>query len=114
MVRNNKGMTLIEVMIALLILSVGVLGVSAMQGTFASQSADRNLLNALTDAAMSAANQCHAQTTPPASVVSGGVTVAIGLTGSCTPALDTCNEISVIASARGKSTRINTNVCNFN
>jgi Tfp pilus assembly protein PilV len=101
-------------MIALLILSIGVLGVSAVQGTFASQSADRNLLNSLTDAATSAANHCHAREAPPASVVSGGVTVAIAITGSCTPALDTCNEISVVASAHGKSTRINTNVCNFN
>jgi len=54
--KTDKGFSLVEVLIAMVILAVGLLALSSMQGTFATGSADSRQMIRATDLAMSRLN----------------------------------------------------------
>ncbi len=114
-IKNNKGFSLIEALIAIAILSIAVLGLVAMQGIFATQTADRTLHNSLIDAASSALTHCqNVNTSPPSSYTyENNLVVNVSLTGGCSPVTDSCNNVTATASALGKSFALTTRVCNF-
>lgn len=112
---GNKGFTLIESLIAIVILIIAVLGIAAMQGTFSTQTVDRTLQNSLIDAASSALTYCsNLRTTPPSSYTyEGGLVVNVSMSGRCDPALNVCNQVTATASARDRTFSLSTLVCNF-
>lgn len=111
---NNSGFTLIEALVAILILIIAILGLVGMQGIFARQSADRIFMNSLIDAASSALSHCqNTNSAPPTSYSYENFVVNIQLLGNCNPTENTCNTVTVTASAQGKSFSLTTLVCNF-
>lgn len=111
---NKKGFTLIEVLVSIVILIIGVLALMTLQSRFATATADRAIRNALVDAAASALQHCESTlSSPPASYTYGGITVSVSVSGSCSPSQDTCNNVTVTATAQGKSFSLTTKVCNF-
>lgn len=111
---KSKGFTLIEVLVSIVILIVGVLGVMTLMGKFSTSTLDRAFRNAIVDAAASAIDHCeNTHTDPPTSYTYGGITVTISKSGSCNPAANTCNNVTVTATAQGKSFSITSKVCNF-
>lgn len=113
-ISKNKGFTLIEVLISILILIIGVLAVITSQSRFATTTADRAIRNALVDAAASALQHCeNTLSTPPSSYTYGGITVSISVNGSCSPSENRCNDVTATASVQGKSFSLTTKVCNF-
>lgn len=116
-IKNNRGFTLIEALIAMVILTIGIVSVISMQATFARGTVDRTVLNALIDSAASALNRCQIDNATPASLsyTHEGRTINVSITGSCNPASDTCNAVSATAThSTGKTFTISTMVCNFN
>lgn len=114
-IKSQKGFSLIEALIAVAIISIALIGLAGMQGTFATQTVDRTLQNSLVDAASSALSHCqNVNANPPASYTyEGGLVVNVTLSGGCNPGLDSCNDVTATASARGKSFALTTRVCNF-
>lgn len=113
-INYKKGFTLVEVMISIVILIIGVLGVMTLQSRFATATADRAVRNALIDAAASALQHCESTlSTPPSNYTYGGITVSVSVSGGCNPSEDTCNNVTVTATAQGKSFSLTTKVCNF-
>lgn len=111
---NNKGFTLVEVLVSILILIIGVLAVMTLQSRFATATADRAVRNALIDAAASAIQHCESTlSTPPTSYTYGGITVNVSISGSCSPSKNNCNNVTATATAQGKSFSLTTKVCNF-
>lgn len=111
---NNKGFTLVEVLVSILILIIGVLAVMTLQSRFATATADRAVRNALIDAAASAIQHCESTlSTPPTSYTYSGITVNVSISGSCSPSEETCNDVTVTATAQGKIFSLTTKVCNF-
>lgn len=111
---KNKGFTLIEVLVSILILIIGVLAVMTLQSRFTTATADRAVRNALVDAAASALKHCEStHTDPPTSYTYGGITVSISKSGDCNPGLNACNNVTVTATAQGKSFSLTSKVCNF-
>ncbi len=113
---NNKGFSLIEALIAMVILTIGIVSVLSMQATFATGTVDRSVMHALIDSASSALTRCQIDNATPSSLTytHEGITTTVTLTGSCNPAADSCNPVSATASAKGKTFTISTMVCNFN
>lgn len=111
---KNDGFTIVEVVIATLILLVGVVALISLQTRFATSTADRAIRNALIDAAASALQHCESTlSTPPTSYTYGGITVSVSVSGSCSPSENSCNNVTATATAQGKSFSITTKVCNF-
>lgn len=113
-INEKRGFTLIEVLVSIVILIIGVLAVMTLQSRFATSTADRAVRNALVDAAASAIQHCESTlSTPPTSYTYGGITVNVSVNGSCSPSEETCNDVTVTATAQGKSFALTTKVCNF-
>ncbi len=114
-IKNNKGFSLIEVLIATAILTIAILGFVSLQASFAKGTVDRTLLNSLIDAASSALTHCqNVNTSPPSSYTyENNLVVNVSLQGSCRPALDRCNDVTATASASDKTFSLSTIVCNF-
>ncbi|HIJ60426.1 MAG TPA: prepilin-type N-terminal cleavage/methylation domain-containing protein [Nitrospirae bacterium] len=117
-IHNNRGFTLLEALIAMVILTIGIVSVISMQATFAKGTVDRTVLNALIDSASSLLNRCQIDTGTPSSVTytHEGRTITVTRTGSCNPNTDTCNAVSATAtdSLTNKTFTISTMICNFN
>lgn len=113
-INDKKGFTLVEVLVSIVILIIGVLAVMTLQSRFATSTADRAIRNALVDAAASALQHCESTlSTPPTTYTYGGITVSVSVSGNCNPSEDTCNNVTVTATAQGKSFSLTTKVCNF-
>ena len=113
LLNNNKGFSLIEALIATVILTIAVLGIMALQGTFATQTVDRTLQNALIDAASSALSHCqNVGTSPPGTYTYEGIAVTVSISGNCALALNTCSNVTATATARGRTFSMTTFVCN--
>lgn len=111
---KNKGFTLIEMMVAILILIIGVLAVVTLQSKFATTTIDRAVRNALIDAAASALKHCESTlSNPPSSYTYGGIIVNVTINGNCSPSINTCNNVTATATAQGKTFSLTTKVCNF-
>lgn len=113
---NTGGFTLIEAVISLALLSIAIVGFIMMQSKFAMQTADRTLLNALGDAASSALTQCQTISSTPGVLnyaFNKNLAVTVALSGSCAASAGNCNVVTATASAGGKSTKLTTQVCNF-
>ncbi len=112
-INNNKGFSFIEALIAIIVLTVAVLGLVSMQGTFATQSVDRTLQNALIDAASSALTHCqNVNTAPPGTYTYEGIAVTVSISGNCALALNTCSNVTATATASGRTFSMTTFVCN--
>lgn len=113
--KDNKGFSLIEVLFAVGIISIALLGLVGIQGIFATQTVDRTLQNSLIDAASSALIHCQNVNTQPPSAYTyeNNMVVNVSLNGSCSPAPDACNNVTATAAAKGRTFALTTFVCNF-
>lgn len=114
--KDNKGFSLIEALIATAIVSIALIGLAGMQGIFATQTVDRTVQNSLVDAASSALTHCQNVSTTPGTLsftYENNIVVSVALTGDCNPGLDSCNTVTATASARERSFPLTTRVCNF-
>ncbi|MFO0751901.1 MAG: hypothetical protein U0411_01065 [Thermodesulfovibrionales bacterium] len=115
MLKLEEGFTVIEAMISVLLLTIALIGTISLQTTFGSSASDRTLHNCLMDVASSALSQCQAGVTPGStgSCPEGGIAPSLSFSGSCSPSVNTCNSITAAASARGKTFRLTSAVCNL-
>jgi len=126
MMLNRKGFTLIEAMLAITILTISLLGVVAMQAYLGSQTTDKAVLNCLLDTASNTLAQYRANAdtiTSPVLCDEGriSVTVAGSAIPSTTasniypayPAQSVCADVTITTSAKGKTFKLSSYVCNF-
>ncbi|MGO9611758.1 MAG: prepilin-type N-terminal cleavage/methylation domain-containing protein [Dissulfurispiraceae bacterium] len=110
----KRGFTFLEVVIALAILSIALVGLASMQMLYGQQTYDRTRLNSIVDAVSAALSQCQAGITPTNPATYNGVTVSMSVSGgSCVPASNTCNAVSATASSGSESITATSYVCNF-
>lgn len=116
-VKSRGGFTIIEAMIAVVILAVGIVGVITMVGVFSKDTVDRTLYNSLLDAASSGLTLCGAvssTTSPLTYTYENNLVVTVTLSGgSCSPSANACNTITATANAKGKNVVLTTLVCNY-
>lgn len=120
-IKSQKGFSLIESLIAIVIVSIALLGLAHMQALFATQSVDRTLHNCLIDSATGALAQCKTDATTPATIsfiCEQGITASVTLSvvtgsGRCNPSND-CNTVRATATAMGKTYILNTEICRYN
>jgi prepilin-type N-terminal cleavage/methylation domain-containing protein len=129
----KKGFTIIEVLIAFIIISVVSLSLISMQSSFSKSTHSRTVTTALSDVAQSAMATCQSFNTPPNSVYynipsinsdSSGtkkIEIFITVTGSCVlPAPNSCSDITIVTSntqtitASSRKFTLEGNICNFN
>ncbi|MDI6801641.1 MAG: prepilin-type N-terminal cleavage/methylation domain-containing protein [Thermodesulfovibrionales bacterium] len=118
-IKSQQGFSLVEALIATVILAIGITGFISMQASFASKSAVRTAINSLIDAASSALAQCQADKTTGSSLsytYENNMVVTVTLNKSCNIAPDECDAVTATASAEGKGEKpfkLTTYVCNF-
>jgi Tfp pilus assembly protein PilV len=110
---SSRGFTLLEALLAGLIMSGALLSLVFMQVTFCQQNIDRKLQNTLLDAASGAVSQCKSGITPPASVTIDSVVVLLARSGSCTPASGSCSDVTITASSGSRNYVLVTKICSF-
>jgi len=114
MYKLKGGFTFLEVVIALSILSIALVGLASMQTLYAQQTYDRTRLNSLVDGVAAAMSECQAGITPTNPATYNGVTVSMTVSGgSCVPALNACNAVSATASSGAESVTATAYMCNF-
>ena len=108
----TKAFSLIEALIALVIVSVVVLSIVGLIEIFIKQLPDRVLLTCLVESASSAVKACENGIVLN-SVQCASYNVSITINGNCNPPQNTCSNIVVTASADDKSFTLNGVACNF-
>ena len=108
----NKGFTLIEALIAILITTLIVIGVAGLITVFGTKTADRILLSCLVEGATSGIEACK-EGEVINQITCGGFTINISISGNCQPPANTCSDIISTASANGKTFSLTDKVCNF-
>lgn len=111
--KNNKGFSIIESLISLVIIFFVVIGIMNMITYFGLDTKNRVMMECLISSVESAASQCKAMQTPAASVSCQGYTINISTNGSCTPAENTCNDVTIQGSVNNRTFKLNTIVCNL-
>ncbi len=112
MLLKNRGFTLIEALIAIVLAFFIVIGVANVVGFFPSSTADRLEMSCLVEGAVSGVEACRAGQVIN-SIQCGGFTVNIDVNGSCAPSAGSCNEVTVTATLNGRSFSLKDTVCNF-
>lgn len=110
--RNKQGFTLVEAVITVLLVFILVIGVVTLITAFGKYNADRILLTCLVEGASSGLEACRAKETIT-TIQCGSYTVNISLTGSCSPAKNSCNDIIARATIGNRSFSLQDKVCNF-
>ena len=108
----NKGFTIIEALIAILITSFIAISIAALITIFGTKIADRILLSCLVEGATSGIEACRGGQIIN-QITCAGLTINISINGNCQPAINTCSDITVTASAKGKNFNLTDKVCNF-
>lgn len=115
-IKSQNGFSLIEALIAIVILATAIAGLVSLQASFAKGTVDRTVINSLIDAASSALTQCQADKTTASSLsytYEDNIIVNVTLDKSCNVTIDECSQITATSSARGKTFKLSTFVCNF-
>lgn len=130
---TSKGFTIIEVLVALLIVTIVSFSLISMQSSFSKNTTNRTIAMALSDVAQSSMIQCKNEVTPTAEVLYtlpalstsnsiGKIKVYVTVTGTCVKPVtaNTCNDITITTS-NTKTNTFNTTkfylqgtICNFN
>ncbi len=113
-IQKNKsyGFTIVEALIAIVIVSIIAVSIAALITSFGSKTSDRILLSCLVEGAASGIEACRGGETIN-QITCGGLTVDISITGNCQPAPNTCSDVIVTATAKGKSVSLSDKICNF-
>lgn len=117
-IKSQKGFSLIEALIAIAILAIAIGGLISLQTSFAKGTVDRTVINSLIDAASSALTQCQADENTASSLSykyedEDKLIVNVYLDKSCNVPKDECSLITATSSAKGKTFKLSTYVCNF-
>ncbi len=115
-IKSQKGFSLIEALIAIAILAIAITGLISLQASFAKGTVDRTVINSLIDAASSALAQCQADKNTASTLsytYEDNLVVNVSLDKSCNVTIDECSKITATSSAKGKTFRLSTYVCNF-
>lgn len=112
---KEKGFTLIEVLICVILLAFLIMGSATLLSNFGIYTRDRQILTCLIEAASSAIEACRTRT-QLSSVPCGPWNVSVSVSGNCTPSSETCSDITATATiAISGSTRtisLQDKVCN--
>lgn len=108
-----KGLTIIEVLIAILITAIAILGHAMLLTYFNIFTKDNALLSCLTQSASSAMEVCRDRRNPSAIISCRGFNIVISVNGSCQPAINQCNNVTVTAQYGRKRYDLTDLVCNF-
>ena len=106
----NKGFSLVEALVAVIITFIVVLGIATMLGFFPNYVKDRTELSCLVEAASSGISACRAGIVIN-SVECGPYRINVTVEGSCTPAKGTCGEITATAELGGRTFTLRDVVC---
>jgi prepilin-type N-terminal cleavage/methylation domain-containing protein len=109
----SKGFSIIEVLVAMFILSIVALGVAGLITMFGFYTKDRILLSCLVEGAASGIEACKSGINSTNNIKCGGYTIYIDIQGECPPASGQCSIVNTTASANGKSFSLTDKICNF-
>jgi prepilin-type N-terminal cleavage/methylation domain-containing protein len=111
---KQPGMSLLESLIAMVILAGALLSLAHMESSFGKQYLDRRLHSALQDVAVSEISRCKIGAAANTSQTYLGYAITISRTGgNCQPASATCQDIVVSTTGNNRSFSLTTKVCNF-
>ncbi|MCS7149993.1 MAG: prepilin-type N-terminal cleavage/methylation domain-containing protein [Caldimicrobium sp.] len=108
-----KGFTIIEVLVAILITAIAIVGYAMLLTSFGIFNRDKALLSCLTQGASSAMEVCRDRRNPLANFSCRGFNINISVRGSCQPATNQCNSVTVTAQHGNKRYDLTDMVCNF-
>lgn len=109
---NNRGFSLIEALVAVAItffIATSIAGMLTMFGFHSKRGID---MTCLVNAAASGIEACRGGQTISA-YSCGGLNISISINGSCTPAVNQCNQVTATASYGGRQFSLTDFVCNF-
>ncbi len=110
--KKRTGFTIIEALIAILIVSIIAISIAGLISSFGLETSNRILLSCLMQGADSGIEACRSGDYI-SNITCGGILVNIQITGNCTPPPNTCSDIIVTATAKGKSVSLSDKICNF-
>ena len=108
---KNLGLTIVEVMVSIALLTIGVITFVAMQSFFANDAKNRFIYGCLTVAASNAIAMCMSGQPIPSTVQCGGIQVNLNL--NCPQPTSGCSTITSTASYNNLSYSETENVCQF-
>jgi Tfp pilus assembly protein PilV len=111
--KNDKGFSIVESLISLVIIFFVVIGIMNMITYFGLDTRNRVMMECLISSVESAASQCRSLQRPPNSITCQGYTISISVNGSCNPNPNTCNDLTIQGSVNSRTFRLNTIVCNL-
>lgn len=112
--RQNRGTSLIEALIGLLLLSICLLGVVGTMAYFSSNTADKSLRSCLLENAGNAIQQLKVNALPVNTTFTcGGLSGTISMSQTTFPALNDCDDVTATATVGAKSVTLQTKVCNI-
>lgn len=114
MLRINKGFTLIEALIAILIVAIIATSIAGLITIFGIKTSDRILQSCLIEASASAIEACkHGVNINQ--INCAGYRINITVNGNCNPNPNpnTCTEVIAVSFAEGKSFKLEKTICNF-
>ena len=109
---KDKGFTLIEALIAILITTLIVISIAGLITVFGAKTTNRILLTCLVEGATSGIEACKGGEVID-QITCGGYTVSLNISGNCQPSPGTCSDITVTASVDENTFSLTDKVCNF-
>lgn len=110
---RNQGFTIIEVLIALVVIAVGLITVAGIQAWFAKYTSDKFIGMCLTQALESARITCQNGVSPPTTFYCNGLLINLAPVDCSFPSPGTCKEVNLRASYELRNALMVIKVCNF-
>ncbi len=107
----QKGFTIIEVMVSLVLVAIGIATFATLQAFFANDTKNRFIYGCLITTASNGIAMCMDGETLPSSVQCGGIQVNLSMNGTCSPPINGCSQITATASYNHLSYSESDNVC---
>ena len=118
---KNLGLTIIEVMVSIALLTIGVITFAAIQSFFANDAKNRFIYGCLTTVSSNGIAMCMSGQPIPSTVQCGGIQVSLNInqsgnvvngSGTCSPPTSGCSTITSTASYNNLSYRQIDSICN--
>lgn len=111
---TERGASLIEAMLGLVLLSISLLGVVGMMVYFSTNTSDKALRSCLLESASNALEQYKVDGLPVITdFTCGNASGTITMSHGTYPAASTCNDVTSTATVGARSMTLQTRVCNF-